>query len=71
MLSYLEPIFGVPLEVAAERSCLPDKIPIPRIIRECIIFIEDVGELIYIDLQTLLTNKIKYFATVFLQHTLP
>lgn len=37
------PIFGVPLDVAVERSSLPDKIELPRIVRECILFIEEKG----------------------------
>ena len=39
----LGPVFGVPLEVAVERSGFPDKIELPRIVRECILFIEEKG----------------------------
>ncbi|XP_065651606.1 ralA-binding protein 1 isoform X4 [Hydra vulgaris] len=38
-----EVIFGVPLELAVERSAFPDKIPLPRIVRDCIQHIEETG----------------------------
>ena len=37
------PVFGVLLEEAVQRSMLPDGIQIPRVIRECIMQIEDRG----------------------------
>ena len=38
------PVFGVPLEKAVERSGFQDKIELPRVVRECIIYIEEKGE---------------------------
>lgn len=37
-------MFGVPLEVAVNRSKLPDGIELPRVLREGIIYIEENGE---------------------------
>lgn len=37
------PVFGQPLHVAVERSKLPDGIPLPRVVRECIRCIEERG----------------------------
>ena len=42
------PVFGVLLEEAVQRSMLPDGIQIPRVIRECIMQIEDRGLLKHI-----------------------
>lgn len=39
----LDPVFGVALEIAVERSRLPDKIELPRVVRDCILFIEEKG----------------------------
>jgi len=38
-----EAIFGVSLDIAVERSAFPDKIELPRIVRECIIYVEEKG----------------------------
>jgi RalA-binding protein 1 len=37
------PVFGVTIEEAVQRSMLPDGVQLPRIIRECIIQLEDKG----------------------------
>lgn len=37
------PVFGVSLETAVERSRLPDKVELPRIVRECIMYVEEKG----------------------------
>lgn len=36
-------MFGVPLEKAVERSGFQDKVELPRVVRECIIYIEEKG----------------------------
>lgn len=41
------PVFGVSLHEAVKRSMLPDGVQIPRIIRECIMEIEDKGQCFY------------------------
>ena len=43
-LFFIELIFGVPLELAVERSAFPDKIALPRIVRDCIQHIEETGK---------------------------
>ncbi|XP_041459043.1 ralA-binding protein 1-like isoform X2 [Lytechinus variegatus] len=38
-----EPIFGVPLEAAVARSKLYDNVDLPKIVRECIDYVEEYG----------------------------
>lgn len=40
-----KPIFGVPLQIAVERSKSHDGIDIPVIVRECIDYIEEHGNI--------------------------
>ena len=42
------PIFGVPLAVAVERNKSHDGIEVPVIVRECIDYIEECGEILFI-----------------------
>ena len=37
------PVFGITLEEAVKRSMLPDGVHLPRIVRECIMHIEEKG----------------------------
>ena len=39
----LEPVFGVPLDVACERRKSADGIQLPTVVRECIDYIEEYG----------------------------
>ena len=40
---FIGPVFGVSLEKAVERSGFQDKIELPRVVRESIIYIEEKG----------------------------
>ena len=37
-------MFGVPLEVATKNTRLPDGVELPRILREGIVHIEEIGK---------------------------
>ena len=40
-------MFGVPLEVAVQRSIVVDGIELPTVFRQCIDFLEENGEVVY------------------------
>jgi hypothetical protein len=42
-LMCVEPVFGVPLEVACERRKCADGIELPTVVRECVDYIEEYG----------------------------
>jgi len=39
-----KPVFGVPLQVAIERSPCHDGIQLPIVVRECIDYVEEFGK---------------------------
>lgn len=43
IISIALPVFGVSLEEAVKRSMLPDGLKLPRVVRECIMKIEEKG----------------------------
>ena len=44
MFSEEQPIFGVPLHTAVERSKCHDGVEIPLVVRDCIDLVQEIGE---------------------------